>query len=151
MRAFKTFVGHVCFYTQPTKGTKSTTDCRQVNTEKLTIPARNRQKLKKADKISLKNHEKTDNELYISGCAFSGDWGQEAGIGRRTAKHRTDIGGKSGRDRTGSRPKSGRDRTGSRPKSAGTESDRKTGQKRRFFEQKMVLSGLLGACQESVT
>jgi hypothetical protein len=79
MRAFKTFVGHVCFYTQLTKGTKSTTDCRQVNTEKLTIPARNRQKLKKANKLSLKNHEKTDNELYISGCAFSGGWGQEVG------------------------------------------------------------------------
>jgi hypothetical protein len=105
MRAFKTFVGHVGFYTQPTKGTKSTTDCRQVNAEKPTKPARNRQKLKNADKISLKNHEKTDNELYISRCAFSGSWGQVAwtgwdrmGIGRRAAKHRTDIDGKSGRN-----------------------------------------------------
>ena len=88
MRAFKTFVGHVCFYTKPTKGTKSTKDCRQVNAEKLTKPARNRQNLKKADKISLKSHEKTDNELYISGCAFSGDWGQGAESGQTLDGHR---------------------------------------------------------------
>lgn len=95
MRAFKTFVGYVVFYTQPTKGSKSTTDCRQVNAEKPTKPAKNRQILKKAGKISLKSHEKTDNELYISGCTFSAAGGRRPGrsrdraeTGRRPAKHR---------------------------------------------------------------
>lgn len=82
MRAFKTFVGYVVFYTQPTKGSKSTTDCRQVNAEKPTKPAKNRQILKKAGKISLKSHEKTDNELYISGCTFSAAGGRRPGRSR---------------------------------------------------------------------
>ena len=140
MRAFKTFVGYVVFYTQPTKGSKSTTDCRQVNAEKPTKPAKNRQILKKAGKISLKSHEKTDNELYISGCTFSAAGGRRPGRSRDP----TGTGRGPGGDWAGGRANIGR-------KAPGTEFGRKTGQKRRFFEQKMVLSGLLGACQESVT
>ena len=125
MRAFKAFVGYVEIYTQPTKGTKSTMDCRQVNAEKLTKPAWNRQNLKKADKITPKNPEITDNELYISGSAFSGAWG----AGKGTAEYRAGV--------------------ASYWLAPGLEG--KTGEMGRLFEQNMVFSGLLGDCQESVT
>jgi len=62
----------VVFLTQPTKVLIPTTDYRQVISEKLTKPVRNRQNLKKAVKKAPKSLQKTDNKLYISGSAFAG-------------------------------------------------------------------------------